>query len=102
MDNTKKLNLKLPASTDYVDIEVLNENFRKIDASASSLEVTLRIEADETTVVAVSHSSGTYSGISTFSCAISSGSVSPSFTSFFSPATVINIFFSFMPALFLE
>ena len=49
----------------YVDIEVLNENFRKIDASASSLEVTLRIEADETTVVAVSHSSGTYSGIST-------------------------------------
>ena len=64
----------------YVDIEVLNENFRKIDASASSLEVTLRIEADETTVVAVSHSSGTYSGISTFSCAISSGSVSPSFT----------------------
>ena len=77
----------------YVDIEVLNENFRKIDASASSLEVTLRIEADETTVVAVSHSSGTYSGISTFSCAISSGSVSPSFTSFFSPATVINIFF---------
>ena len=65
MDNTKKLNLKLPASTDYVDIEVLNENFRKIDASASSLEVTLRIEADETTVVAVSHSSGTYSGIST-------------------------------------
>ena len=36
MDNTKKLNLKLPASTDYVDVEVLNENFRKIDASASS------------------------------------------------------------------
>lgn len=65
MDNTKKLNLKLPASTDYVDVEVLNENFRKIDAAASSLEVILRIEADETTVVAVSHSSGTYSGIST-------------------------------------
>lgn len=65
MDNAKKLNLKLPASTDYVDVEVLNENFRKIDAAASSLEVILRIEADETTVVAVSHSSGTYSGIST-------------------------------------
>lgn len=65
MDNTKKLNLQLPAGTDYVDIEVLNENFRKIDDSASSLEVTLRVEADENTVVAVSHSSGTYSGTST-------------------------------------
>lgn len=31
MTRTEKMNLSLPAGNDYVDIQVLSENFRKID-----------------------------------------------------------------------
>lgn len=62
MDNTEKLKLNLPSSSDYVDVEKLNENFRKIDQMVSDKEVTLRVFADENTTVAVSHKSGIYSG----------------------------------------
>ncbi len=31
MNNTEKMNLALPSGSDYVDIETLNENFRKLD-----------------------------------------------------------------------
>lgn len=33
MNNTEQMNLALPGGSDYVDIETLNENWRKIDAA---------------------------------------------------------------------
>ena len=35
MAKTDNLNLTLPGSNEYVDVEVLNENFRKIDAGTA-------------------------------------------------------------------
>ncbi len=62
MDSTKTLGLLLPGSNDYVDVEVLNANAKKIDDAVAAKTVTLRVEADKNTTVAVSHASGTYSG----------------------------------------
>lgn len=38
MNNTEKMNLALPSGSDYVDIETLNENFRKIDVHTHTPE----------------------------------------------------------------
>ena len=68
MTETEILKLKKPAPNDYYSVEDFNENMDKLEAQAAvekSKSVILRVFADLNSVVAVSHRSGTYSGIAT-------------------------------------
>lgn len=65
MNVTDVLKLRKPAENDFYSVGDFNHNMDILEAEAAGRIVTLRIEADENSTVAVSHSSGTYSGTAT-------------------------------------
>lgn len=65
MNVTDVLKLRKPAENDFYSVGDFNNNMDILEAEAAGRIVTLRIEADENSTVAVSHSSGTYSGTAT-------------------------------------
>lgn len=65
MIETDVLKLREPAENDFYSVEDFNHNMEILEKKAASKIVTLRVCADLDTTVAVTHSSGIYSAIST-------------------------------------
>ena len=85
MIETDVLKLRKPAENDFYSVEDFNHNMEILEKKAASKIVTLRVCADLDTTVAVSHSSGIYSAVSTVHTEEYEGKVTDTYAEFILP-----------------